>query len=48
MIKSNISDVAVDLVVMDVRVKFGDSVLNRIIQLFAGRSRFMHFYAVFK
>ena len=41
MIKSNISDVAV----RDVRIKCGDSVLNRgrIVKLFAGLTRFTDF-----
>ena len=43
------SDVAVDQVGMDVRVKFCDSTLNSgwIIHLFAGWTSFTHFCAVF-
>ena len=46
MIKYNISDVTVG---MDVRVKLGDSMSKsgRIIQLYAGRTRFTHFCTVF-
>ena len=49
MIKFNISDVAVDQVGMDVRVKFGNSILNngRIIQLVTSHTSFTHFCAVF-
>ena len=49
MMKYNISDVAVDLVGIDDRVKFGDSMLNsgQIIQLFAGHTRFTHFCTEF-
>ena len=44
-----ISDAGVDLVGMEVRVKLGDSMLNRgrTIQLFADCTRFTHFFAVF-
>ena len=43
------SGVAVQQVGLDVRVQYGASKLNsgRIISLFAGRTRFTHFYAVF-